>query len=66
MDLTLSEINSKMKKSKLTRYRITLDLMVDRSTCESPMTWNWKKLMELNEKEQVNDFYVEYLGDYNV
>jgi hypothetical protein len=66
MDLTLSDINSKIKKGKLTRYRITLDLMIDRSTCESPMTWNWKKLMELNEKEQVNDVYVENLGDYSV
>lgn len=66
MDLTLSNVNSRLKKGKLTRYRITLDLMIDRSTCESPNTWNWKKLMELNEREQVNDVYVENLGDYQV
>lgn len=66
MDPTLSQVNKKIKKGKLTRYRITLDLMIDRTTCESPSGWNWKKLMELNEKEQVNDVYVEYLGDYSV
>jgi len=62
MDGTLS----KTKNKKLTRYRITLDVMIDRTSCEPPTQWNWKDLMELEGKEQVNDVYIENLGEYKI
>jgi len=62
MDGTLS----KTKNNKLTRYRITLDVMIDCTSCEPPTQWNWSDLMELEGKEQVNDIYIENLGDYKI
>tara|TARA_A100001234_G_scaffold208993_1_gene207464 strand:+ start:629 stop:808 length:180 start_codon:yes stop_codon:yes gene_type:complete len=58
MDRTLSK--------KLTRYRITLDLMIDGTASEVPSHWEWEKLLQLEGNEQVNDVYVENLGDYKV
>ena len=58
MDRTLSK--------KLTRYRITLDLMIDGTASEVPSHWEWKKLLQLEGNEQINDVYVENLGDYKV
>ena len=49
---------------KLTRYRVTLDLMIDDTLCASPKDWNWYNLLQLEKREQVNDYYVENLGDY--
>ena len=63
MDLTLPK-NKKSKSSKLTRYRVTLDVMVDRSTCDAPNSWDWKDILELDGKEQVNDVYIENMGEY--
>lgn len=56
--------NKKSKSSKLTRYRVTLDVMVDRSTCDAPNSWDWKDILELDGKEQVNDVYIENMGEY--
>ena len=49
---------------KLTRYRVTLDLMIDDKLCTSPNDWNLYNLLQLEKREQVNDYYVENLGDY--
>ena len=51
-------------RQKLTRYRVTLDLMIDDTLCTSPKDWNWYNLLQLEKREQVNDYYVENLGDY--
>lgn len=51
---------------KLTRYRLTLDVMIDNSASEPPSRWEWEKLLQLQGNEQVNDVYVENLGDYKV
>ena len=51
-------------RQKLTRYRVTLDLMIDDSSCTSPEDWNWYNLLQLERREQVNDLYVENMGDY--
>ena len=51
---------------KLTRYRITLDLMIDGTASEVPSHWDWEKLLQLEGNEQINDVYVENLGDYKV
>lgn len=51
---------------KLTRYRLTLDVMIDNSASEPPSRWEWEKLLQLEGNEQVNDVYVENLGDYKV
>ena len=32
---------------KLTRYRVTLDLMIDDTLCTSPKDWNWYNLLQL-------------------
>ena len=56
MDRTLSK--------KLTRYRITLDVMIDGTASEVPTHWDWDKLRQLEGNEQINDVYVENLGDY--
>ena len=49
---------------RLTRYRVTLDLMIDDSSCTNPEDWNWYNLLQLERREQVNDVYVENMGDY--
>jgi len=51
---------------KLTRYRLTLDVMIDNSASEPPSRWEWEKLLQFKGNEQVNDVYVENLGDYKV
>ena len=51
-------------RQKLTRYRVTLDLMIDDSSCTSPEDWNWYNLLQLEKREQINDVYVEDMGDY--
>ena len=51
---------------KVTRYRVTLDFTVDATNCVSPNEWNWKELLELKNKESVNEVYVENLGDYTL
>ncbi len=50
--------------NKVTRYRVTLDFTVDASNCVSPKEWNWRELLELEGKENVNEVYVENLGEY--
>ena len=54
------------EKKNLTRYRVTLDVMIDENDCLNPYMWNWYSLLELQGKEQVNDVYVENLGDYGI
>ena len=44
--------------NKVTRYRVTLDFTVDASNCVSPKEWNWRELLELEGKENVNEVYV--------
>lgn len=51
--------------NKVTRYRVTLDFTVDTSNCVSPKEWNWRELLELKGNENVNEVYVENLGEYN-
>ena len=51
---------------KLTRYRLTLDVMIDTTASEPPSRWEWEKLLELSGNEQVNDVYVENLGEYKM
>ena len=51
-------------REKLTRYRVTLDLMIDDTSCTSPEDWNWYNLLQLEKREQINDVYVEDMGDY--
>ena len=52
------------ESKKLTRYRVALDVMIDDNDCLNPYMWNWYNLLQLEGKEQVNDIYVEDLGDY--
>ena len=52
------------ESKKLTRYRVTLDVMIDDKDCVNPYMWDWYNLLRLKGKEQVNDIYVEDLGDY--
>ena len=52
------------ESKKLTRYRVTLDVMIDEKVGLNPYMWNWYNLLQLEGKEQVNDIYVEDLGDY--
>ena len=52
------------EEKELTRYRVTLDLMIDDTSCTSPEDWNWYNLLQLERREQVNDLYVENMGDY--
>ena len=59
MDLTIPSIKGK----ELTRYRVTMDVMVDTSICESPKSWNWQELLDLDVHEQLNDVYVEDMGE---
>ena len=51
-------------REKLTRYRVTLDLMIDDTSCTTPEDWNWYNLLQLEKREQINDVYVEDMGDY--
>ena len=51
---------------KLTRYRLTLDVMIDTTASEPPSRWEWEKLLQLEGNEQVNDVYVENLGEYKM
>ena len=51
-------------RERLTRYRDTLDLMIDDSSCTNPEDWNWYNLLQLERREQINDVYVENMGDY--
>ena len=51
--------------TKVCRYRVTIDFTVDNSNCLPPSDWNWRKLLELNDKngERVRELYVENLGE---
>ena len=51
---------------KLTRYRLTLDVMIDTTASEPPSRWQWEHLLQLTGNEQVNDVYVENLGEYKM
>ena len=62
MDLTIPSIRGK----ELTRYRLTMDVMVDTSACDSPKEWNWEDLLQLEDHEQMNEVFVEDLGDYTI
>ena len=62
MDLTISSVKGK----ELSRYRVTMDVMVDTSICESPKSWNWQELLDLDIHEQLNDVYVEDMGEYTI
>ena len=52
------------EEKKLTRYRVTLDLMIDDVSCTNPEDWNWYNLLQLEKHEQINDVYVENMGQY--
>ena len=49
---------------KVTRYRVTLDFTVNDTNCTPPSDWNWRELLELDDKlnERVKEVYVENLG----
>ena len=53
-------------KTKVTRYRVTLDFTVDTTNCVCPNEWNWHELLELENGEKVNEVYVENLGEYKM
>ena len=38
--------------------------MVDRTVCDAPNSWDWKQILEMDGKEQVNEVYVENMGEY--
>ena len=40
--------------------------MIDGIASEPPSYWGWKDLLQLSGKEQINDVYVENLGEYKV
>ncbi len=48
----------------LTRYRVTLDVLIDSTVCDPPGKWDWEEIIGLGENEALNDCYVENLGDY--
>ena len=50
---------------QLSRYRVTLDVLVDPAICDPPSKWDWEDLIGLSESETLNDVYVEDLGEYN-
>ena len=54
------------KTKELTRYRVTLDVMIDESNGYPPKDWNWYNLLRLEQREQINDIHVEDLGGYDV
>ncbi len=60
MSQTLTE------QKELTRYRVTLDVMIDDSLGYPPHEWNWYNLLELEQREHINDMHVENLGGYDV
>ena len=43
-----------------------MDVMVDTSACDSPKEWNWSDLLQLEDHEQMNEVFVEDLGDYTI
>ena len=51
---------------ELTRYRVTLDVMIDESNGYPPKDWNWYNLLRLEQREHINDIHVENLGGYDV
>ena len=55
-----------IENKELTRYRVTLDVMIDESNGYPPGDWNWYNLLVLEQREQINDIHVEDLGGYNV
>ena len=55
-----------IENKELTRYRVTLDVMIDESNGNAPSDWNWYNLLELEQREQINDIHVEDLGGYDV
>ena len=54
------------EEKELTRYRVTLDVMIDERTGYTPRDWNWYNLLRLEQREQINDIHVENLGEYDV
>ena len=54
------------EEKELTRYRVTLDVMIDESTGYPPRDWNWYNLLRLEQREHINDIHVENLGEYDV
>ena len=46
------------ESKKLTRYRVTLDVMIDDKVGLNPFAWNWYNLLQLEGKEQVNDYNI--------
>ena len=54
------------EQKELTRYRVTLDVMIDESTGYPPRDWNWYNLLRLEQREHINDIHVENLGEYDV
>ena len=54
------------EEKELTRYRVTLDVMIDETTGYPPRDWNWYNLLRLEQREQINDIHIENLGEYDV
>ena len=54
------------EQKELTRYRVTLDVMIDETTGYPPRDWNWYNLLRLEQREHINDIHVENLGVYDV
>ena len=50
---------------QLSRYRVTLDVLVDPAICDTTSNWDWEDFIGLSESEALNDVYVEDLGEYN-
>ena len=44
-----------IENKELTRYRVTLDVMIDESNGYPPGDWNWYNLLELEQREHIND-----------
>ena len=60
-------MDSQLQSSKkVTRYRVTLDVMIDERTGYPPRDWNWYNLLRLEQREHINDIHVENLGEYDV
>jgi len=55
-----------IEQKELTRYRVTLDVMIDETTGYPPRDWNWYNLLRLEQREHINDIHVENLGEYDV
>ena len=54
------------EQKELTRYRVTLDVMIDETTGYPPRDWNWYNLLRLEQRGHINDIHVENLGEYDV